>query len=59
MMAVGQGKPFPLGDDVAPENRWAPLATGGSCWAIRMKRRKFRLVSLMRNGTFLCVSQAS
>ena len=28
MMAVGKGKLLALGDDVAPENRWAPLATG-------------------------------
>ena len=57
MMAVGQGKLLPLGDDVAPENRWAPLATGEFLLGHPDEAQEIpgcaQPVSLMRNGTFL------
>ena len=57
MMAVGQGKLLPVGDNVAPENRWAPLATGEFLLGHPDEAQEIpgcaQPVSLMRNGTFL------
>jgi Dyp-type peroxidase family len=57
MMAVGQGKLLPLGKDVAPENRWSPLATGEFLLGHPDEAQEIPAsaapVSLMRNGTFL------
>jgi len=57
MMAVGQGKLLPVGGNVAPENRWAPLATGEFLLGHPDEAQEIpgcaQPVSLMRNGTFL------
>ncbi len=57
MMAVGQGKLLPLGENVEPENRWAPLATGEFLLGHPDEAQEIpgsaSPVSLMRNGTFL------
>lgn len=57
MMAVGQGKLLPIGGNVEPENRWAPLATGEFLLGHPDEAQEIPgcagPVSLMRNGTFL------